>query len=83
MDYRIDVPGGEDAIQRRRIADVGAYELEFRARYKLADAFQHRSLGVREVVDDKQSIAFTGEFDASVCADETQSAGGQYSHREP
>ena len=60
MHHRFNVADGEDPVERRRVADIGAHEVDVRAGREFADARQHGCLRVDEIVDDQLPSACAG-----------------------
>ena len=76
MQHGLHALAREEGAERLPLAHVGAMEADIALR-QLANALQHRRLGVAEVVDDHRPIARLGERDASVRADVAEAAGDQ------
>src|SRR5688500_2083735 len=69
---------GKNLFQRRSIPDIRLMEGDARPGCQFGYAFQHATLGVRQVVDDGEAVARLGERDAGMRADVAEAAGDEY-----
>ena len=77
MHDAVEAVSTDVALERRRLADVRAMEIQARARRELADAVEDGRFRVAQVVDDAYLVSRLRELDAGMRSDVAQPPGDE------